>query len=61
MGLNFDFGHSKVPKMPFFGFGTVKTACNVRRKKVKIISLIDYVSLPIVTANFDPGGVFFLF
>ena len=26
MGLNFDFGHSKVPKMPFFGFGTVKTA-----------------------------------
>ena len=56
MGLNFDFGHSKVPKMPFFGFGAVKTACNAREKKVEIISLIDYVSLPIVTANFDAGG-----
>ena len=28
---------------------------------MKIILLIDYVSLPIVTANFDAGGVFFYF
>ena len=31
------------------------------QEKKKIISLIGYVSLPIVTANFDEGGVFFLF
>ena len=59
MGLNFYFGHSKVPNMPFFG--AVKTACNAREKKVKIISLIDYISLPIVTANFYDGGFYFLF
>ena len=26
---------------------------------MKIISLVDYASLPIMTANFDDGGVFF--
>ena len=28
---------------------------------MNIISLVDYVSLPIMTANFDDGGVFFRF
>ena len=38
--------------MPFLG------SC----KTPKIaVSLIDYVFLPIVTANFDDGGVLFLF
>ena len=30
-------------------------------KIVKIISSVDYVSLPIMTANFNDGGVFFRF
>ena len=65
MGLDLGFEHSKGPKMHFFGFWYIKTACYTKKKKkkkkVKIISSVDNVSLPIMTANFDDGGVFFRF
>ena len=48
-------------KMHFFGLWYIKTTCYARKEKVKIISSVDNVSLPIMTANFDDGGVFFCF
>ena len=41
------------------GFQLRKNGLLREKKKVKIISSVDYVSLPIKTANFDDGGVFF--
>ena len=46
-------------KMHFFGLWYIKTTCYARKEKVKIISSVDNVPLPIMTANFDDGGVFF--
>ena len=59
VGLDLGFGHSTGPKMHFLVFGTWKQPA--MREKNKIISSVDYVSLLIRTANFDVGGVFFLF
>ena len=52
MGFNFDFGHSKGPKMHFLVFCPIKTACYVSVFKNNFF-FIDLESLPIVTANFD--------
>ena len=42
-------------KMHFFGLWYIKTTCYARKEKVKIISSVDNVSLPIMTANFNDG------
>ena len=49
MGFNFDFGHSKRPKMHFLVFGPVKTDGDASIFKNNFF-LIDLESLPIVTA-----------